>query len=221
MHNSEGLRFPEGFLWGAATSAFQVEGDVRNSDWWRWEQTHQPVTHRSGRAIDQYHRFPEDFDILKELGHNTHRLGLEWSKIEPRPGEFDPKEITHYKEVLKALRERDIKVMLTLHHFSNPGWLADMGGWENPNSATRFENFVKRVVPELGEGVDLWITINEPSVYSTLAYLTANFPPQRKNPFAALKVYWNMARAHQKAYQAIHAENPQAAAGMAKCNHLL
>src|SRR5688572_7889952 len=118
------LEFPEGFLWGAATSAFQVEGNNTHSDWWEWEQTNQPESHRSGLAADQYNLFDSDFKLAKELGHHPHRLSLEWSRIEPKPGEFDPSEIEHYKSVLKSLKDKRFTVMLPLHHFSNPSCFA-------------------------------------------------------------------------------------------------
>ena len=208
------LKFPQNFLWGAATSAFQVEGNVRNSDWWRWEQTAQLPSFRSGLAVDHYNRFREDFDLAKLLGHNTHRLGLEWSRIEPAPGEFDPAEITHYKEVLEALKERDMKVMLTLHHFSNPAWFADQGGWENTQAPNHFERFVREVAPQLGEDVNLWVTINEPSSYTKSAYIVGDFPPQKKDFTAFLKVFWNMARAHKKAADTLHEIDPQSKVGI-------
>src|SRR3990172_11204066 len=105
-HDHGVLKFPQGFLWGAATSAHQVEGNNVNSDWWDWEQKHQPPSKRSGEACDQYNRFEQDFDLIKNLNHNSHRLSIEWSRIEPEDGQFNSTEIDHYKKVLKALKER-------------------------------------------------------------------------------------------------------------------
>lgn len=203
-HDHTTLKFPEGFLWGAATSAFQVEGNIKDSDWWEWEQKAQPENFRSGKAADQYNRYEEDFTLAKDLGHNSHRLSLEWSRIEPREGEFDPSEIEHYKQVLKSLKDKGLTVMLTLHHFTNPAWFAHKGGWTSGKSVYYFERFVSRVVPELSDYVDLWITINEPAVYTFLAYSTKDFPPQKKSYWLMLKVFYNMAQAHKKAYQVIH-----------------
>lgn len=221
-HDHDTLKFPEGFLWGAATSAFQVEGNNTKSDWWEWEQTNQPESHRSGLAADQYNRFEEDFQLAKDLGHNTHRLSLEWSRIEPTEGEFDISEIEHYKTVLKSLKDKGFMVMLTLHHFSNPAWFAKKGGWTSIMAPYRFNGFVKRVVPELKDYVDLWVTINEPSVFASDAYIGSNmgedlrFPPARKKDYwGAFLVMWNMATAHNKAYKTIHKLIPNAVVGIA------
>ena len=163
-HDHETLNFPEGFLWGAATSAHQVEGNNIYNDWWQWEQT-RPRQFRSGQACDQYNRFKEDFELAKGLNHNAHRLSIEWSRIEPKEGQFNMEAIQHYKSVLATLKEHKMAVMLTLWHFTLPEWVADLGGWENGKTAHFFERFVKKIAPLLGEYVDLWITINEPGVY--------------------------------------------------------
>ncbi len=130
-HDHATMNFPKGFLWGSATSALQVEGNNIHSDWWEWENAHWPPERRSGSACDQYNKYEEDFDLIKKLNQNAHRLSIEWSRIEPEEGKFNDAEIEHYKKVLKALKDRDIKVMLTLHHFTNPAWFAKKGGWEN------------------------------------------------------------------------------------------
>jgi len=215
-HDHATLEFPKGFLWGAATSSFQVEGDNTHADWWEWEQKHQPEEKRSAKAADHYNKYEEDFDLVKSLNHNAHRLSIEWSRIEPEEGLFDFHEIEHYKQVLQALKKKDIKVMLTLHHFSNPTWFTKKGGWENGKSAWYFERFVKTIVPELKEWVDLWITINEPGIYSYMAYTAGLWPPQKKNAFATIKVTWNMAQAHKKTYKIIHELDPDKPVGIAQ-----
>ena len=120
--------FPPGFFWGAATAAHQVEGDNRQNDWWRLEEAG-VLPHRSGDACRQYELYERDFDLAAGMGHNAHRLSLEWSRIEPAPGRFDEGAIDHYKAVLDALQCRGLEPLLTLHHFSNPAWLAQQGGW--------------------------------------------------------------------------------------------
>src|SRR5579862_9596789 len=129
-HDHKTLKFPEGFLWGTATSAHQVEGNNTNSDWWEWEQK-RPKNLRSGLACDQYNLYKKDFEMSKKLSHNSHRLSIEWARIEPDEGVFSQEAIDHYKDVLKTLKELDFTVMLTLHHFTNPLWLAKKGGWES------------------------------------------------------------------------------------------
>ncbi|MFH0937404.1 MAG: glycoside hydrolase family 1 protein [Candidatus Daviesbacteria bacterium] len=215
-HDHATLIFPEGFLWGTATSAHQVEGNNINNDWWDWEQKKQPEGKRSGQACDQYHRFEEDFKLAKSLNQNAHRLSIEWSRIEPKEGEFDPSEIEHYKKVLKSLKDKGLTVMLTLHHFTIPLWLAQKGGWENFRAPYYFQRFVKRVVPELKEYVDFWITLNEPEGLVFCDYLEAKWPPQKKSKWAALTSSWNLIRAHKKAYKSIHQLVPQAKVGIAQ-----
>src|SRR3990167_10075897 len=128
--------FPKHFLWGAATSAHQVEGNNRNNDWWQWEQQSGHIADGtvSGDCCDHYHRFRDDFTLARELGQNAHRLSLEWSRIEPRPGVFDYQAIDHYRQVLLALREMELVSFVTLWHFTTPRWLTDKGGWAKRDS---------------------------------------------------------------------------------------
>lgn len=213
-HDHETLVFPEGFLWGAGNAAFQVEGNVVNSDWWEWEQKAQPESFRSGVAADHYNRYEEDFTLAKQLNHNSHRLSLEWSRIEPEEGLFNQDAIDHYIQVLKSLKDKNISVMLTLHHFSNPAWFAKKGGWTAFKAPFYFERFVKTVAAQLKEYVDLWITINEPNLYAALAFYTKEIPPQEKSLRKMLLVMWNMARAHKKAYKTIHKMSSKAQVGI-------
>ncbi len=214
-HDHAPLQFPEGFLWGAATSSHQVEGNNDNSDWWFWELRNQPPQKRSGKAADQYHRYASDFELAKSLNHNAHRLSIEWSRIEPHEGDFDQTQIDHYKAVVADLKQKGFVVMLTLHHFTNPEWIAKIGGWENRETIDYFDRFVKKIVPELKQYVDLWVTINEPGVYAYMGYETAIWPPQKKNKVALFSVFWNLAQAHKRVYESIHTLVPNAQVGIA------
>lgn len=214
-HDHVVLKFPEGFLWGAATSSHQVEGNNIHNDWWEWETRVRNPENRSGKAADQYFRYPDDFNLAQRLAHNAHRLSIEWSRIEPKEGEFDDAQIEHYLDVVKALKKRGIKVMLTLHHFTNPLWFSKKGGWELTNAPWYFERYVKKVVPELNKYVDLWITINEPAILTWTGYLIGYWPPQKISKMAATKVIWNLAQAHKRAYKAIHSIVPKAQVGLA------
>ena len=211
-HDHKALIFPEGFLWGAATSAYQVEGGNIHSDWEDFKS--------AGEADNQYELYEEDFKLAKDLGHNAHRLSIEWSRIEPEEGKFDQNEIDHYRKVLKYLKSLNFTVMLTLNHFTNPVWFAKLGGWENFRSPYYFQKFVKKIVPELKDFVDLWITINEPGIFVYMGYLggdeVGKFPPSKKSYLSALKTTLNMAKAHKNAYLAIHKLVPSAKVGMAQ-----
>ena len=181
-------------MWGAATSAHQVEGGNHN-DWTEWEKT--TGHEESGRACDHYNRFRDDFDIAKFLGHNAHRFSIEWSRIEPEEGRWDEKEIAHYQEVINALRERGIEPFVTLWHWTLPVWVAEQGGWENKKTIDDFARYVDKIVRSL-KSVVYWITLNEPEIYTTNSYLRGKWPPQKKSFFKFLKVYNNLAEAHIK-----------------------
>lgn len=119
--------FPEDFLWGAGTSSHQVEGNNTNNDWWRWEQA-LPLEMRSGQACDGWNRFEEDFRRAQSLGFTAFRFSLEWSRIEPSPGEFDDSALEHYRKMILSLRSKGMEPVVTLNHFTIPLWLVDEGG---------------------------------------------------------------------------------------------
>ncbi|MEX2055257.1 MAG: glycoside hydrolase family 1 protein [Candidatus Andersenbacteria bacterium] len=205
----------ERFLWGAATSAHQVEGNNVHSDWWAWEKQ-TPGIERSGLACDHYQRFRDDFILARSLGHNAHRLSLEWSRWQYTRSEWSSKAIAHYREVLQELKKQQLHSFVTLHHFTNPQWFAEIGGWANPRAPHLFEQYVKRVVAEVGDLIDVWVTINEPMVYVLQSYVQGLWPPQQKNIRVALRVIRHVAAAHQLAYQAIHQRFPRAVVGIAQ-----
>lgn len=196
------MQFPRGFIWGAATSAYQVEGDNVNSDWWQWEKD--AGKENSGFACCHYRLYEQDFDLAKGLNHNAHRLSIEWSRIEPKQGRFSEEELKHYVEVILALKARNIEPMVTLHHFTNPTWLAQLGGWENRRSIDYFLRYCDFVVRALAKQVNYWITINEPTIYISHAYLFGAWPPQVRSFLKAKTVEGNLALAHIKAFRLIH-----------------
>ncbi len=196
------LKFPEGFRWGSATSAHQIEGNNHN-DWSEWEKS-RPPEFRSEKACDSYNRYEEDFDIAKGLNQNIHRFSIEWSRIEPKEGRFDHEAMHHYVNVVKALRARGLEPMVTLWHFTNPVWFAEKGGFLNIDSPKIFTRYVKYVVDNLKDRVGLWITFNEADdVYAAMSYYRGIWPPNKKNIFSAVKVVLNIIKAHSLAYQEI------------------
>jgi beta-glucosidase len=199
--------FPRGFLWGTATAAHQVEGNNTNSQWWMWEQTgHTQGT--SGPACDWWGgRWKEDFDRAAESGQNTHRMSVEWSRIQPTPDTWDEDALDRYRTMLRGLHERGLTPMVTLHHFTDPLWFYEMHGWEKEESVALFEKFVRKTVEALKEYCTLWCTINEPNGYALNGYINhgvAAFPPGKNNIKLAFQVEANMIRAHAAAYRAIH-----------------
>ena len=209
--------FPKGFLWGTSSAAYQVEGDCRNCDWWEWEQQPGHIANgdRSSIANDHYNRYREDFALLREMNQNAHRLSIEWSRIEPSEGVFDSRQIRHYRDVLGELREQAITPMVTLHHFTSPLWFVRKGGWTSGDAHRAFIPFVNRMADELGDLVDLWCTINEPSIYGAQGWIAGEFPPGRHGDLVAqYRVTSNLHRAHELAYAAIKRRRPDSQVGL-------
>ena len=212
------FHFPRGFLWGTATAAHQVEGNNTNNNWWAWEQEpgHILHGHKSGLACDWWGgRWREDFDRAASGGQNAHRLSIEWSRIQPAPERWDEYALDRYRDILRGLYERNMTPLVTLHHFSNPLWVAEQGDWENEAIVERFVAYVSKVVEALKEYASLWVTINEPNVLATFAYVIGCFPPGKRDFGAALRVMGNMVSAHAAAYRAIHNIQPTARVGLA------
>ncbi|MDD5155212.1 MAG: glycoside hydrolase family 1 protein [Candidatus Omnitrophica bacterium] len=195
------IKFPQGFLWGAAASAYQVEGGNSNSDWWEWEK--KTGRQNSGQACRHYELYEQDFDLAKNLNQNAHRLSVEWSRIEPQEGKFPESELKHYLDVILALRRRNIEPVVTLHHFTNPAWFGNAGGWTNRRAVRDFLRYCDLVVRCLAKYVRYWITINEPNVYLTHSYIMGVWPPQARSYLKAKIVEDNFAGAHIKAYRLI------------------
>ena len=209
------FHFPTGFLWGTATSSHQVEGGNTNNNWYKWEQGGH-TTHKSGNASDWWNgRWKEDFDRAVESGQNAHRLSVEWSRIQPAPDRWDEDALEYYRSMLRGLHDRNITPMVTLHHFTDPLWLGDLGGWETQTVVSLFEKYSRKVVESLKEYCSLWCTINEPNVYSLEGYIRANFPPGKSDLKLSLLVQSNLARAHAVAYRLIHELQPEARVGYA------
>ena len=198
------IRFPSDFLWGAATSAHQVEGNNTGSDWWKWEQSgggKEP----SAAACGHYEKFRQDFDLVRSLGHTCHRLSVEWSRIQPAENEFSDQAIAHYKDVISSLRERHIEPVVTLHHFTNPQWFSDKGGWSHPDAVKLFCAYVDRVIDALAGNVTYWVTINEPLIYLFYSHIAGDWPPNKRSLIQAVAVRKNLIRSHIAAYRLIHA----------------
>lgn len=207
--------FPREFLWGAATAAHQVEGGTTNNDWWDFE--HSPGTaarESSVDAIDHYHRYPQDFALLASLGHNAHRLSLEWSRIEPAPGEFSRTALAHYRRVLVALADLELTGFITLHHFTLPRWFAAQGGWLSPDAIARFVRYTERVVAELGDLMPFVCTINEPQMVALHGYLEGYHPPGLTNPTLWRRVSRVLLEAHHAAVHTVHTGQPACRAGL-------
>jgi beta-glucosidase len=239
--NQAPLRFPADFYWGAATASHQVEGDNHN-DWSEWEkqnadhlakearshfghlptwplyktEAENPLNYISGIGPDHYHRYEEDFDIAKTLGHNAHRFSLEWSRIEPTKGAFDQKEIAHYQAVIAALRKRGIEPFVTLWHWTLPVWLQKEGGLLSKNFPRYFERYARTIAHAFGNSITFIITLNEPDVVTSHGYLLGQWPPQKKGVWSFLRASYHLVQAHKKAYRILKAHNSAYQIGIAK-----
>jgi beta-glucosidase len=163
-------KFTNEFMIGAATAAHQVEGNNVNSDFWTME--HVPGTmykEPSLDAVNHYHKYKEDIQLLVEAGLNTYRFSIEWARIEPAKGKFDENEIEHYKNILEFCHQNHVTPIVTLHHFSSPKWLISEGGWESESTIESFGKYCRYVVSELGHLIPYICTINEANMGKQIA----------------------------------------------------
>jgi beta-glucosidase len=214
------ISFPDGFLWGTATAAHQVEGGNWNNDWWAWEHTPgSGCAEPSGDACDHFWRYPQDIALLAELGFGAYRFSIEWSRIEPEDGEFSRNALDHYRRMIDACRDNGVLPVVTYHHFTTPRWAASDGGWENPTTVERFARFCERASAHMGDGVGIHCTLNEPNVVALMGFYLGVFPPGTRDEGAMGKATDNLIQAHRLAYDAIKAGPGDAPAGMTLSMH--
>jgi beta-glucosidase len=231
--------FPDGFYWGAATASYQVEGGIENNDWAQAAQAGRVPP--CGPACEHNSRYEADFDLAKELGHTAHRFSIEWSRVEPTEGVFDPAAIAHYRRVLTALKARNIEPFVTIWHFTLPLWFAENGGFERSDAPEIFARYAAFVVEELGDLCAHFSTMNEPNVFGSNGWLRGSWPPFKRfavtdlvsitnsgktyesqadrglRPlFTYFRVMKNLARAHNAAYEAIKKRAPQTEVSVVK-----
>lgn len=235
------LAFPKQFLWGASTSAHQVEGGNHNN-WSVWELENakslaksaeykighfpiwpkiqrlasSPDNYISGRAIDHYNRYESDFDIAKKMNLNAFRFSIEWSRIEPEEGKWDVAEIEHYRRYIAALKRRGIEPMVTLYHWTVPVWFMDKGAFGHASNIKYFVRFADKVIEELGKELRYVTTINEPDTVTMLGYYTQEHPPAVHSVRKMLRVYRNHLKAHKQVYSILKARSRRFKVGFVK-----
>ena len=206
-----GVQFPESFQWGAATSAYQIEGaadvDGRRPSIWD-EFCRLPGAIEDGRdgrvAIDHYHRYREDVALMKRLGARGYRFSISWPRIQPLGfGEVNQRGLDFYDRLVDELLEAGIKPMVTLYHWDLPQELEDRGGWLDRNIAGVFGEYARIVATRLGDRVEHWIPINEPNVVTMLGYATGVHAPGHQLLFDALPVAHHLLLAHGRATMAL------------------
>lgn len=233
--------FPNDFLWGASTASHQVEGGTYNQ-WTVWELEHAnelaatakkrldwlpewdrfakeastPENYLSGKGVMHYDMYKHDFDILQKLNLNSFRFGVEWSRLEPEEGKWNPEAFSHYKEYIEELVSRGIEPVINLWHWTMPVWFTDMGGFEKRSNIKHFVRFVKKVATELPiDKCRYVITINEPNVYASFGYAIGEWPPNKKNWLTFVAVYYNLAVAHRRAYKVLKKRKKSLQVGVA------
>ena len=208
------IEFPPHFLWGTATSAYQIEGSpladgAGPSIWHRF--SHTPNRVRDGDtgdvACDHYRRYRDDVAIMRTLGTNAYRFSVSWSRIMPRGrGGVNPAGLDFYERLVDALLTAGIEPMLTLYHWDLPAALDDLGGWLNPEIAKWFTDYAAVMFRALDDRVKLWTTLNEPWVITDGGYLHGVLAPGHRNVFEAPIASHHLLRAHAQAVKAYRAE---------------
>ncbi len=233
-------KFPDEFFFGAATSSHQIEGDCIN-EWSEWEKENairladiylrssavyskqfsgdgsDPENYISGKAVDHYNRFDEDFAIAAKLGLNAYRFSIEWSRIEPADNEWDQHEIEHYRKVIDSLHKKNIEPFVTIWHWTLPLWLSSTGGVMNEKFIFYFARYAAKLAESFGDKVKFYITINEPEIYSLNSYMLGKWPPMKKGILPYYQTISVLIKAHQAAYRNIKAIRPETNVGPA-CN---
>ena len=201
------FKLKDGLILGSATAATQIEGGDEHNNWARFAKEGKVKDGTSPtRADDHWNRFKEDIDLMAEMGLKIYRFGIEWSRIEPEEGKYSDEAIAHYREEIEYMKSRGITPLLTIHHFTNPLWFEDMGGFTSKKSPDIFMTLVKKVIESFGDIVSEYITINEPNVYVTNSLLWGEWPPEKKSISALVSAFSNMAACHVRAYEYIHEE---------------
>lgn len=195
------------FLWGVATSSHQIEGYNDKNDWSDWEaQGHIEGGVRSGAATDHLHRYQEDIRHAADLGLNSYRFSIEWSRIEPEEGRWDSSALEWYAELISECERHRLLPMLTLHHFTSPRWFAAQGGFSWKGAPSRFASFVKYIAHQLGSRIPFWCTFNEPMVLVAGTYLGKFMPPAQFSPQNASEACHQLLKSHVMAYNILHSE---------------
>jgi beta-glucosidase len=240
------LKFPKGFYWGTATAAHQVEGNQTNQltvfeqananrlaaeaesklknvvlNWDKIkDKATDPQNYISGSAVDQYNLYNTDIQLMKQLSLNSYRFSIEWSRIEPQQGQFNAKEIDHYKKEIAALRAAGIEPFVTLWHRSMPIWVTEQGDWENTKTIEDYTRFVEYVVTNLGKDVKYWMTFNEPILHMVAGFVEGSIPPEVKSLGRGRTAIANMIEAHKKAYDSIHNIDTDAMVGSTQATQI-
>lgn len=208
------ISFPENFIFGTSTSAFQIEG----AGYTEWKGFAGADGTKLDTAIDHYNRYKDDLQYILYLG-NAYRFSMDWSKLQRNAyGSFDSEVVAHYTEIFKTLKSGNKKIMLVLNHYSNPLWFFEKGGWTAGESPKIYFDYVKKVLEIFSGYIDYINTFNEPGGYAIMAYILKEFPPKKTNPYLRSKVLNNMSSAHRIAYDYIKKNYPHIEVGISQAS---
>jgi beta-glucosidase len=180
MPTADEFAFPVDFIWGTGASATQVEGAGPDSDWWAWERDGRAPESGTGNGFGV--RYADDFALFAEWGLRHHRLSLDWSRLQPKPGNWDQQAVEHYRAVLRAGRDAGLTVWACLLHGALPGWFTAEGGFLNPDAMQTWRRWVEFAAETFGDLVGGWKPVNGPASFATKRYLTGQFPPGLTDP---------------------------------------
>jgi beta-glucosidase len=211
------VRFPEGFLWGSATAAYQIEGGARDdgrgpSIWDTFSRTPGKVAggQTGDVACDHYHRYRDDVALMAELGLAAYRFSVSWPRIQPDgTGPVEPRGLDFYDRLVDQLQGAGIQPLVTLYHWDLPQSLEDRGGWTSRDTSEAFAEYAQTVYGRLGDRVRIWTTLNEPWCSSYLGYASGRHAPGRQDPAAAFTAVHHLLLGHGLAVQALRAAGAQ------------
>lgn len=213
------ITFSKDFKFGVATASTQIEGGDTNNTWYEWTKDGKNTKDGTTcfRANNHWNKYKEHIDLMKDFNIQIYRLSLEWSRIEPKEGEFNKEAMEHYIDEIKYMKSKGIEPLVTLHHFSNPIWFEKLGGFKKKKCVFYFERYTRYVAESLKGLVDEFCTINEPNVYAVECFLFGEWINQQKNFFTCMSVMRHLADSHIAAYKTLHEVIPECKVGIA-CN---
>ncbi len=209
-------QFPKNFLWGTSTAAAQIESASAEGSCHDWKGERSLDGSVLDKTIDHQNHRAEDAEIIASLG-NAYRCGFDWSRLQRAPkAKLETRVVDEYRDFFGRLKEKNMHLMLVLHHFSNPQWFVNAGSWPSKHSLGLFEDYSQKMADAFGDLADSWNTFNEPCVYTGSGYLIGQFPPHKRNPLTAWKVLKNLSQAHKSTYRMLKEKTPQTPVGISK-----
>jgi len=201
IYQSHQISKNNSFLWGVATSAFQLEGSPY-ADWSTWDG----ILNANPKITNHYELYKEDIKLIKNLGVNAYRFSIEWSRIQPNEDSWNRDVVKHYQKIILLLLENNITPMITIHHFTHPVWFITKYPWHKKKSIEKFTQYVERLIDSI-DGVSYWITFNEPYLLILGGYIEGCIPPGYKDLNLALRALKNIFTCHGIVYDMLHKKN--------------